>query len=304
MKVVVIGPVAPFRGGISRHTGALARAIGERPGVALRTLSFSRLYPRRLYPGESDRDPDLSPNLALDPSFTLDALDPRSWRRVAVHLTEDPPDLVVMPAWTFFVAPCLGWIARRLSQAGIAVAMIVHNAEDHEAAWWTRRLGRYQLSAAARMVTHNHALADRIKARLPGMPIAVHPHPSYDDYPEPEGLLERRADLELLCFGLVRRYKGLEIALRAVAACRRDVRLSVVGEFWEGRAETEALIRELGLAERVELVPRYVSDAEASEHFARADAVLAPYLAVSGSGVLALAQHYGRPVVASDLPGF
>jgi glycosyltransferase involved in cell wall biosynthesis len=76
-----------------------------------------------------------------------------------------------------------------------------------------------------------------------------------------------------------------------------------VGEFWQGRAETEALIRDLELEDKVELVARYVSDQEAAEYFARCDAVIAPYRSATGSAVVALAQWYGRPVIASDVAG-
>jgi glycosyltransferase involved in cell wall biosynthesis len=47
-----------------------------------------------------------------------------------------------------------------------------------------------------------------------------------------------------------------------------------------------------------------VSDREAAEFFHRADAVVMPYRSVTGSGVVANALHYGRAVVASNLPGF
>ena len=139
---------------------------------------------------------------------------------------------------------------------------------------------------------------------MPETPIEVSAHPVYDDYPEPRGTLAREAGLELLFFGLIRPYKGLDLALEALAASGRDdVRLSVVGEFWEGRDQIDALIARLALEDRVTLVPRYVTDAEAAEYFSRSDALVAPYRSATGSGVVALAQWYARPVIASDVPG-
>jgi glycosyltransferase involved in cell wall biosynthesis len=114
--------------------------------------------------------------------------------------------------------------------------------------------------------------------------------------------LPRRAPLELLFFGLVRPYKGLDTLLRALAIVGQDkVRLTVAGEFWSGLEETRRQISDAQLDSIVDIIPRYVSDEEAAELFARADAVVAPYLTASGSGVLALAHHYARPVVASDI---
>jgi glycosyltransferase involved in cell wall biosynthesis len=100
------------------------------------------------------------------------------------------------------------------------------------------------------------------------------------------------------------RPKGLDVALRGLAAAQDpNIRLTVVGEFWEGLREMKALIDRLGLKEQVEMVPRFVSDAEAAEYFARADVVLLPYRAVSGSGVVPVAYRYEKPVIVTDLPG-
>ena len=301
VKVSLLGPMPPFRGGIARHSERLARELASRADVSFSAFTFSNLYPAWLYPGQDQLDPELPPSSA---SAVVDSIWPLSWRRAAQAIAHGRPDILIMPAWTFFVAPALGWIAARLRRKGTKVAMIVHNAEDHEGAGWKRRLLRYQLAQADALVTHNQALADNIRAQLPAARISVAPHPVYDDYPAATGALKREAGLELIFFGLIRRYKGLDIALRAVAASRiDDIRLTVVGEFWESRSTIEELIKSLGLASRVELVPRYVSDQDAAEYFDRADAVLLPYRAASGSGVVALAMHYRRPSIVSDVPG-
>ena len=304
MRVSVIGPVTPFRSGISRHTTAIAREMARRENIDVSVVSFTRQYPKFLYPGESEIDPDAHSPEGIECDFCLDSMNPLSWRVAARKALSSEPDLAVIPAWTFFVAPCLGFVARALRLKGVPVAMVVHNAEDHERARWKSALSHFQLRQASRFLTHNAAIASDLQRLVPGTPVAIRPHPVYDDYPQPLGNLAREASLELLFFGLVRPYKGLDIALRALAASGlSDVRLSIVGEFWQGRTETEALIRDLGLHDNVELVPRYVSDQEAAEYFARCDALIAPYRSATGSGVLALAQWYGRPVIASDIPG-
>ena len=108
----------------------------------------------------------------------------------------------------------------------------------------------------------------------------------------------------MLFFGLVRPYKGLDLALDAVAKSgRTDLRLTIAGEFWQGLDETRALIARPGLANRVELISRYVSDVETAELFDRADAVVLPYRSVTGSAVIPTAYRFGRAVIATDLPG-
>jgi glycosyltransferase involved in cell wall biosynthesis len=301
-RVAVIGPVPPIRSGVARHTAATAQALAQLADVRL--WSFSRQYWDWLYPGSSERSPDLHRPEGLSIQSGLDGMNPLSWQRTASQVAQWQPDVAVIPAWTFFLAPALGIMARHLRRRGVPVCAIVHNAADHEAAWWKQRLSRWQLAQADRYVTHNEALADAVRDVAPGAPVAIFTHPVFDDFPPPRGTLPRQASVELLFYGLVRPYKGLDIAIDALALCgRRDVRLTIAGEFWLGEEQIRAQITRLGLADRIEIRPGHVSDAETAELFARADAVVLPYRAVSGSGIVPLACRYGRAVIASDLPG-
>ena len=301
-RVAVVGPVPPIRSGIARHTAATAQALAQLAEV--RVWSFSRQYPDWLYPGDSERAADLRPPERLAVECSMDGVNPLSWRKTASQIAQWQPDLAVFPAWTFFLAPALGAVARSLRRRGVPVSVIVHNAVDHEAAWWKNRLSRWQLTQADRYVTHNDALASALRDVIPDAPIEVFPHPVFDDFPRPRGTLARRAGLELLFYGLVRPYKGLDIAIEALAfSGRRDVRLTIAGEFWQGVEQTQAQVVRLGLEDMVEIIPGHVSDADTAELFARADAIVLPYRTVSGSGIVPLAYHYGRAIIASDLPG-
>lgn len=301
-RVAVVGPVPPIRSGVARHTAATAQALARVAQVRL--WSFSRQYPGWLYPGEAERSADLHPPERLTIDWSLDGVSPLSWRRTASRIASWQPDLAVFPAWTFFLAPALGTVARSLRRRGVPVCAVVHNAVDHEAAWWKNRLSRWQLVQADRYVAHNDTLADDLRNVTPGAAVEVFPHPVFDDFPQPRGTLARRAALELLFYGLVRPYKGLDIAIEALALSgRRDVRLTIAGEFWQGVDRTQAQIARLGLSDMVEILPGHVSDADTAELFARADAVVLPYRTVSGSGIVPMACHYGRAVIASDLPG-
>ena len=304
MRVAFIGPMPPIRSGIARHSAAVACAVGRRSGHVVRVWGFRRQYPGFLYPGDAERTAGGHAPGELGLRETMDGVNPLSWRRTVAQILDWRPDLAVLPAWTFFLAPALGHVANRMRAAGVSVSMIVHNAFDHEESAWKSRLSLWQLSKADRFVTHNEDLASALRSRFPHTPCAVFPHPVFDDLPEPEGHLPREAELELLFFGLVRPYKGLDIALQAVSRLgSRDVRLTIAGEFWGELDQTKALIERLGIANRVDLRPGYATDSEAAELFARADALVLPYRSVTGSGVVPTACHYRRPVVASDLPG-
>ena len=303
-KIAILGPVAPYRSGIARHTSALAKEIASREGTQVRVFSFSRQYPKLLFPGEEQRDPTLAAPGMVEVEECIDTANPLNWKRTIRKVEMFAPDLVVIPCWTFFMAPALGAMARSLRRRGIEVVAMVHNARDHEAAGWKNRLLVMQLRAADRAVTHNDSLARDIADIAPQLPTAVTPHPLYDDYPQSRIMLERTASLELLFYGIVRPYKGLDILLESLAASKnRDIHLTVAGEFWSDVDETRDLIERLGIGSRVELLPGYASDDATADLFARSDALVAPYRTATGSGVLALAAHYQRPVIASDIAG-
>ncbi|EEE35994.1 putative glycosyl transferase [Rhodobacteraceae bacterium KLH11] len=303
-KIAVVGPFPPIRSGIAKHTEAVARAFEAREDIEVRRWGFSKQYPAVLYPGGSERD-IVKGAQTSGVAESLSGPNPLTWRRTAREIQLWNPSTLIMPAWTFAVAPALGWIARQVSASSSKVCMIVHNAYDHESHRLKDRLTSWQLSAADRFVTHNIALAKELETRFPEKPAKVFPHPTFDDVPVATGQLARRSKLELLFFGLVRPYKGLDILLDAMSLVTRDdVSLTIAGEFWQHQEETQARIDRLGPDHSVELLARYVGDDEMAELFDRADAVVLPYRSVSGSGVVSLAFHYQKPIIASDLPGF
>jgi glycosyltransferase involved in cell wall biosynthesis len=301
-RLAIIGPLPPFRSGVAQHTMMLAGALA--PTCELQLISFSRQYPAWLFPGESDRGGAAALMEHMECQYLLDSLNPLTWRRTIEVVADHRPDTVIIPWWTIFWAPCFFYLAGSLAQHGIPVFFLCHNVLDHEASGWKRALTRSVLRRGAGFLVQSESEQRRLQELVPGARSVVHPHPVFRQFPLPSAELPRRAALELLFFGIVRPYKGLDVLLRAVALLPdRDVVLTVAGEFWGRLDATRDLIDELGLAGRVELVPRYLSESEAAALFTRADAIVMPYLSATGSGVLGLAYHYGKPVIASRIAG-
>jgi glycosyltransferase involved in cell wall biosynthesis len=98
----------------------------------------------------------------------------------------------------------------------------------------------------------------------------------------------------VLCFGLVRPYKGIDVLLEAFR-CVEGAELWVVG-------------RPLGVSIRpaagVRLVPRYIGEAELPAFFRRADLLVLPHRSVDVSGVLFAGLAFGLPMILSDVGGF
>ncbi len=108
----------------------------------------------------------------------------------------------------------------------------------------------------------------------------------------------------MLFYGFIRPYKGLDLLIEAMGRLKNeDIHLTVAGEFWEGKRETEDSIQSLGIQEKVELVPHYISEQDTAAYFVRADVVVLPYRSATGSGVVPIAYHYGKPVIATKVGG-
>jgi glycosyltransferase involved in cell wall biosynthesis len=301
-SIGLIGPVLPFRGGIAQHTTMLHRSLSSKADLC--TISFKRQYPRYLYPGKSDRDPEYQGYSEPGVMYVLDSLNPVTWTKACRILLARAPGLIIIVWCTFFGAPYLGFMARYFRKRGIRVMFLCHNVIDHEAAFWKVELSRRALSQGSSFLVHTVSEKARLDQLVPGAQVSIHPHPVYHQFPSAKKKLPHRGRIELLFFGFVRHYKGLDILLEAMKYLEKeDIFLTIAGEWWGGNTISRKLLSNDRLSARVEVIDRYVSEQEASEYFYRTDLVVLPYRSATGSGVIPLAYHYGKPVIASRTAG-
>ncbi len=309
VRLALVGPVYPHRGGIPRYTEHLYRELAKRHEVRL--FAYSRLYPRWLYPGRSDRDPSVARE-EVPAERILDQLWPRSWVLTAQAIRAFKPEAVVLQWWTSFGAPATAAISRLVRTGpGPRVLIICHNLYAHERRPLDAVAARIALSAADGLLLQSRQDLQTAERLLPGRPLWQVNHPVWcdlDHLPVPAAQAKASLGLEgpvLLFFGLVREHKGLDLLLRALPLVRQKMRASllVVGEFWDDRSKYERLAAELGLGLRLRIVDRYVSDEEMALYFCAADVVVLPYRHATQSGVVATAYAFGRPVVATAVGG-
>lgn len=299
-RIAVVGPVLPYRGGIAQYNTLLARAFAHQRGDAC-FFSFSRQYPQWLYPGDGDLDPSCEGHVEPGVRYTIDSINPLTWWKTARSIAQLAPALVVFHWWTAFWAPCFVAMIGLLRRRGIRVALICHNLADHDANGLKAAVSRHVIGMADAYLVHSTKHAEVLKRDWPGKPVMQHPIPVYGHYPPARGTLAKRGRLELLFFGFIRPYKGLDVLLEALELLADDeVYLTVIGEHW---GNPEALVSAAARNPNIELHLRYMDDAEAAEHFQRADFVVLPYTAATPSAVASLAYHYDTPIIASRVSG-
>lgn len=306
-QVVLLGPVPPWRSGIADQTVRLARAMA-RLGAPPLVLTFTRMYPRPLFPGEADRGEGAFPD-DLEVLPLLDGFDPLSFRRAAETSAARGARLAAAAFWTSVFAPHLAlFLSAHRAEAPDAVRLVLcHNLADHEAGAPRRALARAALRRADVLAVQNAGDLETARREVPEARAVLVPHPAEPVACVGRGEARRLLDLPVgapvfLFSGLLRPYKGYDVLLEAFAVVRRaipDALLVLAGEPW---GEAKALA-ERPAPQGVRLLLRFLPAAERALLFDACDAVVCPYRHATGSGIAADAIGHGRPVIGSDVPG-
>ena len=301
MKITIVGPAYPLRGGIAHHTYWLRRELAER-GHTVQVISFRKLYPRLLFPGTTEID---FSRLKLDADALpiLTPLGPLTWLKAFRRIGEFAPQLVVFQWWQPFFGPLVGSLARAIGRRGFNVVIECHNVFPHEGSPIDRWLIKFAFSPADQLITHSNCDLRAVAELVPGKPVVVCSLPMLEEFSGPKS--SRRAGRTILFFGKVRKYKGLSILLESLPKVLRqfDCRLVVVGEFYDSIQKYHELIRRLGIEGKVSIDNRYVPNEELPGIFEQADVLILPYLSASSSGIAQIAFSNALPVIASNAGG-
>lgn len=301
-NITLIGPIFPYRGGIAQYTEQLKNALENE--CNLQTISFKRLYPKWLYPGKDDGKLDHSNmnNELKGVDYIIDAYWPFSLNKTIKHIEKNGSKLVVISWWTLFWQPAFAYLAWRLKRRGVKTSFLCHNLTDHKAPKIAKKISFKLLKTTNLYISHTKEQADQLKKVNSNAEVLFKPHPIYNHFPDLKIKLKKRGKLELLYFGFIRPYKGVDVFLKALNKLDDSgIYATIVGETWGSREEIK---NNLGSTKtNVEFVLKYVSEQDAANYFGRADIVVLPYLSATGSGVVTLAYHYGKPVIASSVGG-
>jgi len=310
LKIVLIGPVYPYRGGIAHYTTLIAKALLASKHE-VKVISFKRQYPKWLYPGQDDHDPSREP-ITVDANFLLDPLYPWTWRKAIKQIIKDSPDLVLIQWWTTFWAFAYAPIAGALKRMGIRVGYLIHNVIPHEARLWDRFLAKMALGKGDIFVVQSSGQRETLQRLIPNARIELVEHPIYDmfavqkiDKKSARRKLGLPEDLPLiLFFGIVRPYKGLTLLVDALGQLFSEgfqAGLYIAGEFWEDVQKYQDQIKRLNLSDKVWIDNRYIPNEEVAIIFSAADVFVAPYISGTQSGAVKMALGFGLPVIASEI---
>ena len=311
MKVVIIGPAHPLRGGLTTFNQRLARQFSNE-GHECSIVSFSLQYPSFLFPGTTQFSSDAPPGDVTIHTL-INSVNPLNWLSVGSKIKRWKPDLVVVRYWLPFMGPALGTILRTVKKnKHTKIVCIADNVIPHEKRFGDIPFTKYFLKAPDAFVTMSEKVLNDLR-RFTNKPAQLVQHPLYDNFGEPVTKTEARKHLGLdekdrliLFFGFIRQYKGLDLLLKAMADTRikkENIKLVVAGEFYEDDKAYLQLIRDNNLQEQVILKTNFIPDSEVKYFLCSGDCVVQPYKNATQSGVTPLAYHFEKPMIVTNVGG-
>lgn len=307
MKIVLVGPFPPYRGGISMFNHSLGLELAKNHEI--HRVSFSLQYPKSLFPGKSQYfDFEGEPSEQL-----INSVNPVSWRKTARWINKIQPDAVVFQYWMPFFAPGFTSIAKQVKRkCGTKIIVNCNNITAHE----PKRIDQLMTANFFRYCDGFMVMSDTVENDLK----SIEPDPNYRKSPHPlydvfgESIDQRAAKTTLgiteekviLNFGLIRDYKGLDLLIRSAKILKSQLtnfKILVVGECYGDKNKYIELAEENNVMDVIDFRFDFVPNERVHEYFCAADVVVLPYKSATQSGVVPIAYHFDRPVVVSNVGG-
>ena len=308
MKIAILSPFYPYRGGIAQFGAMLYKTLESKHEV--KAFSFSRLYPDFLFPGKNQLVEENDDAIQLPSERTLDSINPVSCFSTAKAIRRFRPDVLVVAYWMPFIAPAYTAITRLLKKQTIIIGLL-HNAISHERRFLDRFLARWFFKQCHGFMVMSEAVKKELSSLLPEAHCCYKPHPIYNHFGKKLSSDIAKTHLKLdknkkclLFFGLIRDYKGLDLLIEAMTYLDDSYQLLIAGEAYGSFGKYQKLIDHSPAKERILVKNHYIEDKEVATLFSAADALVLPYKSATQSGVLSVAYYYEIPVVATDTGGF
>ncbi len=313
-KIIIIGPAHPLRGGLASFNERLARQF-QYEGHTVTIYTFSLQYPGFMFPGTTQYSSEPAP-ADVTIKVCINSVNPFNWLAVGNNLKKLRPDIIIVRYWLPVMGPCLGTILRRAKKNGhTKVVCVADNIIPHEKRPGDTPFTKYFIKPVDAFVTMSEKVMADLRSLDSIKPAKQVSHPLYDNFGEAITTAEARQYLKidrekkiLLFFGFIRKYKGLDILLEAISILKmqqalQNFSLLVAGEFYEDAQPYLDQVKNLGIADVVDLRAHFIPDSEVKYFLCAADVVVQPYRNATQSGVTPLAYHFEIPMVVTNVGG-
>ncbi len=307
MKIAILSCFYPYRGGISQFNACLYDELSKNHIV--KAFNFKRQYPEFLFPGKTQYVTADDEAVPVESVSLLDTANPFSYVSTYKAIRDWNPDVLIVRYWMSYFAPSLGYITRRMKKH-CKVISILDNVVPHEPRFFDTPLTRYFLKGSSGSVTLCEAVSKDLLRISPEARYTVIQHPLYSHFGERIERHEAEAKLGLkpgmkniLFFGLIRAYKGLDILLEAFGLLPEGYQLIIAGEPYGSFDRYQEIIDRLPCRDMICKNLKYIKDSEVTEYFSAADLAVLPYRSATQSGISSVSYHFEVPMIVTDVGG-
>lgn len=310
MNIIIVGTAYPYKGGLASFNERLAKELSKENNVEI--ITFTLQYPNFLFPGKTQySEEQYGDNIEI--KRMINAVNPLSWYKTGKYIKSKKPDLVIVKFWLPFMAPAFGSILRIAKNSKTKVISILDNVIPHEKRIGDVAFTKYFIKPIdAFLAMSKEVLAD-LRKFTTTKPAIYAPHPVYDNYGENVSKEAAFRFLKLdsrkkyiLFFGFIRKYKGLDLLLKAMAEVRKknpEIELIIAGEFYDDAKEYQNIINELNLQDQIHLFNDFIPNDDVKYFFSAADLVVQPYKSATQSGISQIAYHFEVPMIVTNVGG-
>jgi len=313
-KIIIIGPAYPYRGGNALFVTQTFEVLKNNFDVKI--FNYSLLYPSLLFPGTTQFDKSEKQVFKVPNERLINSISPLNWYKVSKRIIQEKADLIIFDWWHPFFGFCHGAISSLIKKEySNKILFITENVVSHEA----NKVDKFLTKIGLRNVSMFLALSKNVEEELErfakGSKIYRSELPIYDcykndDIPEISKFKSQlginKDDQVILFFGYVRKYKGLDILLKAFPKILEkfpNTFLLIVGEFYDNPANYFKLIEKLNITERVKLINQFVPNEDVAKYYLSSDVVVLPYRSATQSGILNVAYGFNKPVIVTNVGG-
>ena len=247
--------------------------------------------------------------MPVESTFLLDTANPFSYVTTMKAIRDWNPDLLIVRYWMSYFAPSLGYITRHL-RGRCKVISILDNVIPHEPRFFDTPLTKYFLKGSDGCVTLCEAVSRDLLKIKPDARYTVIPHPLYSHFgaKKPRGEAEKVLGLKggkknILFFGLIREYKGLDILIDAFSGLDDSYQLIIAGEPYGSFEKYADAIALSPLKDNIHTYLRYIKDSEVTDFFSAADVTVLPYRSATQSGISSVSYHFEIPMIVTETGG-
>ena len=310
-KVFIIGPAYPLRGGLATFDELFCEAFLQQ-GHDCEIISYSLQYPNFLFPGSTQFDTSGMAPKNIKINTLINSINPISWIKTARFIKKQKPDFIVFRFWIPFMGPALGSIARMVRKSGVKVLAITDNVIPHETRPGDVAFAKYFIKACDGFITMSKAVMKDLEKFTSTANKKYLLHPLYTSFGEKINKQEARSKLGLpadkqlvLFFGLIRKYKGLDLLLDAMKELKSNpnINLVVAGEFYDDKQLYLDLIKQYDIENQVIIHGKFIANEDVKLYFSATDLVTLPYKTATQSGVTQVSFHFEVPTLVTNVGG-